>query len=98
LKGVKDNNSVVYGRQIDHPKGTRSLPYADLPHTWTNRFHGLPVSRVKALLDLTQLITGLRSSLLWKVPQPSKTIAKEKDGLHDEFSISFDTVWQAIFR
>ena len=37
LKGVNDDDAVVHGRQIDHPKSTSRFPYADFPHIWADR-------------------------------------------------------------
>ena len=56
--GMKNNDAVAHGRQIDYPKGASTFPDADCTHARSNRVHRLPVSGIKALLDFAQLVAG----------------------------------------
>ncbi len=46
---------------------TLSRPDSDLADAGTDRWHELPVTRIKTLLNLVQLVTGLAARILWEV-------------------------------
>ncbi len=98
MKGVKHNDALPAARQMDHPEGARYLPDPDFPHAATNCRYRFPVRRVVALLHLTELVTGLRTSIGRKVPQAGEAIAKERNWFRGDHCIKTDTEKQAIVK
>ena len=95
---MKHNDALPAARQIDHPEGARYLPDPAFPHAASNCRYRFPVRRVVALLHLTELVTGLRTSIGRKVPQAGEAIAKERNWFQGDHCIKTDTEKQAIVK
>lgn len=80
-KGVQDVHSFFELRQVEDPMLHAGV-YPQLLDTGPYAGHGLPVIRVKPLLNQVQLMTGKASGSLWESSQILKGGAYPEELLH----------------
>jgi hypothetical protein len=64
--GTHHVNNVADRAQVDNPVSAGRLTYPDLANAGANGWHGLPVRRIFADLNLKQLISSFASRVVRK--------------------------------
>ncbi len=71
-------NGVRQTRNVDHTISSNAVADSDLAYASTDRWHWLPVARIKTLLHLVQLVAGLAPRILWEVAQAIQGISMKR--------------------
>ena len=71
-------NGVRESYNVDHTISSNAVADSDLAYPGTDRWHWLPVARIKTLLDLLQLVTSLAARILWEVAQSIQGISMKR--------------------
>ena len=91
LERVQHMNGVGQSCNVDHTISSNAVADSNLAYAGTDRWHWLPVVRIKTLLDLVQRVAGLATRILWEVAQSIQGIAMKRYRLecHNTNLISF---------
>ncbi len=73
LERVQHMNGVGQSCNVDHTISSNAVADSNLAYAGTDRWHWLPVVRIKTLLDLVQRVAGLATRILWEVAQSIQT-------------------------
>ena len=79
---MQDDNRVSHRCQVDHPESPGFVAYAQFSHALAYSLERLPIGGIITFLDLAKLEPCFRARIVWEIPEPGETIAKEGYRFH----------------